>query len=204
MCQNTAQAAEHVAQSDRADVAALSSRSCAALYGLDILEADVQDSDANYTRFVIISATPRVYPGATRTSLMLTLPHEPGALYRVLERFYALDINLVKLESRPIRARTSSSCSTSTWTPRWAPRRSTPSSTRSTTSPSAYGTWEAMRRCCDMDGKAGEEALRRPGTRAGAQLHALDLPRARRARLPRFEVEPETSRRSSPATPGRA
>ena len=53
-------------------------------------------------RFVVVSATPRIYPGATRTSLMLTLPHAPGSLYRVLERLYALDINLVKLESRPI------------------------------------------------------------------------------------------------------
>ncbi len=104
-CMNTAQAAEMVARSDRTDVAALSSRDCAALYGLDLIDESVQDSDNNYTRFVVISATPQVYPGATRTSLMLTVPHEPGSLFRVLERFYALDINLVKLESRPIPGR---------------------------------------------------------------------------------------------------
>lgn len=105
VCENTAQAATLVAQSDRHDIAALSSKRCAALYGLDLLDEDVQDSDANYTRFVVISATPTIYPGATRTSLMLTLNHEPGSLYRVLERFYALDINMVKLESRPIPGR---------------------------------------------------------------------------------------------------
>lgn len=105
VCENTAKAAAYVAESDRTDVAALSSRSCAALYGLDVLESDVQDSGSNYTRFVVISSEPRIYPGATRTSLMLTLPHEPGALYRVLERFFALDINMVKLESRPIPGR---------------------------------------------------------------------------------------------------
>ena len=103
--ENTAKAAEFVANSDRGDVAALSSRSCANLYGLAILDEDVQDTDNNYTRFVVVSAKPEIYPGATRTSLMLTLPHEPGSLYRVLERFYALDINLVKLESRPITNR---------------------------------------------------------------------------------------------------
>ena len=102
VCENTARAAELVATSDRTDIAALSSRSCAALYGLDVLAEDVQDEGNNYTRFVVISATPQVFPGATRTSLMVTLPHAPGALYRVLERLYALDINLVKLESRPI------------------------------------------------------------------------------------------------------
>lgn len=102
---NTAQAAEFVSRSPRNDIAALSSRDCAALYGLDVLESNVQDSDNNYTRFIVVSAEPQIFPGATRTSLMLTMKHEPGSLYRVLERFYALDINLVKLESRPIPGR---------------------------------------------------------------------------------------------------
>ena len=105
VCENTAKAAEMVARSDRTDIAALSSRSCAPLYDLDILAEDVQDSGNNYTRFVVISKDPAIYPGATRSSLMLTVNHEPGALYRVLERFYALDINLLKLESRPIPER---------------------------------------------------------------------------------------------------
>ncbi len=103
--ENTAIAAERVAKSDRADLACLSSRDCASLYDLDILASDVQDTDHNYTRFVVISKKPRVYPGATKSSLMLNLKSQPGALFRVLERFYALDINLVKLESRPIPGR---------------------------------------------------------------------------------------------------
>ena len=103
--ENTAKAAEIVASSGRDDLAALSSRSCSELYGLDILEADVQDSDNNYTRFVVIANGPKIYPGADRSSILLTLKNEPGALYRVLERIYALDINLVKLESRPIPGR---------------------------------------------------------------------------------------------------
>ncbi|MDM8163744.1 bifunctional chorismate mutase/prephenate dehydratase [Collinsella intestinalis] len=105
VCENTAQAAEAVARAERDDVAALSSRACAGLYGLDVVDEDVQDSDNNYTRFVVISAEPEIYAGATRASLMLTVSHEPGSLYRVLERFYALGINLVKLESRPIPGR---------------------------------------------------------------------------------------------------
>ena len=105
VCENTARAARIVSESGRDDLAALSSRSCAGLYGLDILGEAVQDSDSNYTRFVVVCAEPRIYPGATRTSLMVTLRHEPGSLYRVLERIYALDVNLVKLESRPIPGR---------------------------------------------------------------------------------------------------
>ena len=102
---NTAMSAEMVASSGRTDVAAIASRSCATLYGLEVLESNIQDSDNNYTRFVVISREPRVYPGANRTSLMITTANEPGALYRVLERFYALNINLIKLESRPIPGR---------------------------------------------------------------------------------------------------
>ena len=89
-----------VANSERTDGAAIASRSCATLYGREVLEPNIQDSDNNYTRFVVISREPRVYPGANRTSLMITSPNEPGALYRVLERFYAHNNNLIKLESR--------------------------------------------------------------------------------------------------------
>ncbi len=105
VCENTAMAARMVAESGRMDVAALSSRSCADLYGLDVLASNVQDRDNNYTRFACISKRLEIYPGADRTTLMLVLNHEPGALYQVLAKIYALDLNLLKLESRPIPER---------------------------------------------------------------------------------------------------
>ena len=91
-----------VAQSDRRDVAALSSYRCAELYGLQCLESTVQDNGNNHTRFICISRKPEIYPGADKTTLMMILPHRPGALYKVLARLYALGINLQKLESRPL------------------------------------------------------------------------------------------------------
>jgi len=103
--ENTAIAAKLVAESDRTDVAALSSRFCAEHYGLNTLQENVQDHDNNYTRFICISKKPEIYPGADRTSLMMTLPHKPGSLYNVLAKFYALNINLQKLESRPLPGR---------------------------------------------------------------------------------------------------
>ena len=105
VCENTAVAAQRVAESGRTDAAALSSLPCADLYGLAVLSASVQDRDNNYTRFACISKELEVYPGADRTSLMIVLPHEPGSLYKLLAKFYALDINLLKLESRPIPER---------------------------------------------------------------------------------------------------
>lgn len=102
VCENTAVAAKMVAESERTDVAALSSRSCAELYDLVTLARSVQDQGNNYTRFACISKDLEIYPGAERTSLMMVTSNDPGSLYKVLARFYALDINLVKLESRPI------------------------------------------------------------------------------------------------------
>ena len=99
---NTALAAEMVAKSQRTDVAALCSRSCMDLYGLSCLQRSVQDQGNNHTRFLCISKNLEIYPGANHTSVMLTTAHKPGALYKVLSRFYALGINVTKLESRPI------------------------------------------------------------------------------------------------------
>ena len=100
--ENTAVAANMVAQSGRTDVAALSSRACEELYGLECLAASVQDEGNNRTRFICISKNLEIYPGTDKTSIMMILSHKPGALYKVLARMYVLGINVVKLESRPI------------------------------------------------------------------------------------------------------
>ena len=99
---NTAMAAKLVAESEQPGAAALSSRAAARLYGLDVLASNVQDQANNYTRFACISRRLQIFGWADRTSLMVVTPNEPGSLYKVLARFYALDINLIKLESRPI------------------------------------------------------------------------------------------------------
>ncbi|MFV0497348.1 MAG: bifunctional chorismate mutase/prephenate dehydratase [Candidatus Fimivivens sp.] len=102
VCANTAMAAKMVAESSRNDVAAISSRQCADLYDLAVLSENIQDSDNNFTRFICISREPEIYPGASKISLMMTLPHRAGALAGMLSRFSMMGINLTKLESRPI------------------------------------------------------------------------------------------------------
>ena len=99
---NTAIAAEMVAKSQRTDVAAISSRNCAELYGLENIAASIQDKGNNRTRFICISRNLEIYPGSDKTSIMMILNHKPGALYKVLARMYTLGINVTKLESRPL------------------------------------------------------------------------------------------------------
>lgn len=103
--ENTAVAAKMVSQSDRTDVAAISSRYCEELYGLKNLADSVQDKGNNRTRFICISKNLEIYPGSDKTSIMMVLSHKPGALYKVLARMYVLGINVIKLESRPIADR---------------------------------------------------------------------------------------------------
>ena len=104
-CENTAMAAQKVAESGRNDIAAISSKDCAELYGLGIIKENINDMKNNYTRFICISKKLEIYPGADKTSIMMILPHKAGSLYKVLARLYVLGINLNKLESRPLPER---------------------------------------------------------------------------------------------------
>ncbi len=101
-CANTAIAAKMVSESDRSDIAAISSELCASQYSLEIVVPYVQNTKNNYTRFICFSKNLQIFPGADRTSLLIKTPHRAGALYSVIANFYALGINIIKLESRPI------------------------------------------------------------------------------------------------------
>ncbi len=100
--ENTAVAAQMVAQSQNNHAAAISSKGCEEIYGLCSLADSIQDKGNNRTRFICISKNLEIYPGADKTSIMMVLPHKPGTLYKVLARLYVLGINVIKLESRPI------------------------------------------------------------------------------------------------------
>ena len=103
--ENTAVAAQYVAQSERDDLAVIASRACADLYGLQIVRDDISDNQSNYTRFICISRDLEIYPQARKISLMLNLAHEPGSLNTVVSRLAIAGVNLLKLESRPMPGR---------------------------------------------------------------------------------------------------
>lgn len=105
IAQNTALAAKAVADSDDRTIAAIASSICAPIYGLEVLASDIQNNNNNYTRFICISKTAEIFHGANRVSLVLSLPHQPGALHKIISKIAALGINLTKLESRPIPGR---------------------------------------------------------------------------------------------------
>ena len=104
-CANTAIAAKMVAESGSRHAAAISSHPCAALYGLECVSDAIQDSDNNYTRFFCITKDPIIYAGANRISLIIACDNKPGALYEILSKLAALNINMTKLESCPVSGR---------------------------------------------------------------------------------------------------
>lgn len=102
---DTAGSVKHVIAEGLRDVAAIAGRTAAEEYGAKILQKDIEDDKQNYTRFFVIRKQPRILPGANKTSIAFALKNLPGALFRSLSVFALRDIDLSKIESRPMRGR---------------------------------------------------------------------------------------------------
>jgi prephenate dehydratase len=100
---DTAGAAKMVQERGTADGAAVASRRAGAVFGLDVLRESVQDFRDNITRFFVISRNARDITGADKTTIVFALQSRPGSLFKALAGFALRDINMTKLESRPIR-----------------------------------------------------------------------------------------------------
>ncbi len=99
---NTAAAAKYVSENKLNDSAAICSVEAAKKFNLNILKRDVQNLDNNQTRFVVISKKLIIPDGANKISIIFSVPHRIGSLYRTLGRSSMTGLNLTKLESRPI------------------------------------------------------------------------------------------------------
>ncbi len=99
---DTAAAARFIQERKRNDAAAIASEQAARAYGLHILERNVESDHRNFTRFIALSRK-QVQPlGKVKTSIVFAAKDIPGALFKALAVFALRDINLLKIESRPI------------------------------------------------------------------------------------------------------
>jgi prephenate dehydratase len=98
-------AAKLIADEKMSDAAAIASARAAEVFGLNALHSSIQDYEHNVTRFLIIGRRPLSDTPADKTTIVFTLPNEPGALFKALSVFALRGLDLTKLESRPIPGR---------------------------------------------------------------------------------------------------
>lgn len=101
---NSTAAAAQLAKNSDGSVACIASAAAAQMYGLEILCADCGDEDNNSTRFVLIEKNQNMkVTDHDKSSIAFTLVNEPGSLYNALEMFKTANINMIKIESRPVK-----------------------------------------------------------------------------------------------------
>jgi prephenate dehydratase len=103
--EDTAGSARDVIAAGDPSRAAIAGRRASDRYRGLILISDVQDNRENFTRFVLLVPAPCTVPGADKMTLVMRLPHRPGALLAALDPFARHEVNLLKIESRPIHGR---------------------------------------------------------------------------------------------------
>jgi len=102
---DTAGSVKHVMEKGLRDAAGIASRQAAEEYGARILKSGLEDNRQNVTRFFLILKKRKIAPGADKTSVVFSLKNVAGALFRALSVFALRDLDLSKIESRPVRGR---------------------------------------------------------------------------------------------------
>ena len=88
---------------NKKNCACIASIEASSIYEIPIISKNIANNQDNYTRFLILSKKKLSIAGNDKTSIIFSIKHEPGSLYRIIENFYKRDINLTKIESRPTR-----------------------------------------------------------------------------------------------------
>ena len=99
---NTAMSAEKIKNDGLRNQAAIAGERAAKAYGLEVLRRDINSSEGNSTRFIIVTNQKIFVKDAKKISLSFEIPHRSGSLYRILSHFIYNDLNMTKIESRPI------------------------------------------------------------------------------------------------------
>lgn len=99
---NTAQSAKYVSEENNKSKACVASKKAAGLYGLKIIGENINYNNNNYTRFIIIAPELEVNKECDKVSIVIALPHKVGTLYNITRHFYNNNLNMTKIESRPV------------------------------------------------------------------------------------------------------
>lgn len=98
----TSSAVRHIKEAGDPSMAAIGSSMAADIFDMDVLDESIEDNPRNYTRFVVVAKEEKGDTPVTKTAIIFSTDNKPGSLFQVMKIFSVYDINLVKLESRPI------------------------------------------------------------------------------------------------------
>lgn len=102
---DTAGSVKMLKESAAKDTAAIASKRAAEIYAMQILEEGIEDNPENFTRFLAISTESTVPSNEAKTSIVFTLKNQPGSLFKAMSVFALRDIDLTKIESRPLQGK---------------------------------------------------------------------------------------------------
>jgi len=100
-CYDTAGSVKIIMDLNKKNIACIASKRAAEIYDISIIQEGIENNQNNYTRFLVFSKINNDKTENSKTSIVFSVKHEPGALYRIINEFYQYKVNLTKIESRP-------------------------------------------------------------------------------------------------------
>ena len=100
---DTAGSVRLISDMNKNNAACIASRVASEIYGVPVIAEKIANNPNNYTRFLVLSRETRPESGSDKTSIIFSIKHEPGSLFKIIENFHSNGVNLTKIESRPAR-----------------------------------------------------------------------------------------------------
>ena len=100
---DTAGSVQIIKEMCRKNIACIASRNASDIHGMPVISENIANMSDNYTRFLVLSKKTSPESGNDKTSIIFSIKHEPGSLFKIIENFYVNNVNLTKIESRPAK-----------------------------------------------------------------------------------------------------
>ena len=101
---DTAGSVKIIKEINQNNVSCIASKSASMIHDMPVISENIANNLNNYTRFLVLSKSKSAETGNDKTSIIFSIKHEPGSLFRIIENFHNYDINLTKIESRPTKS----------------------------------------------------------------------------------------------------
>jgi prephenate dehydratase len=102
---DTAGSVKIIKEINKKNVSCIASKTASQIYKMPIVSENIANNLNNYTRFLVLSKKISEETGSDKTSIIFSIKHEPGSLFRIIENFHSYNVNLTKIESRPTKSK---------------------------------------------------------------------------------------------------